>query len=402
MSAVRYFDELPHIIRYGMQDDQKQKSSMTFWRCGVGFEIEVDHEDVRGTLFSKTWLEYLKEPSHFDPPLEGKQGVNRWEDLCDCILTQCMPMLVDLAPSPSRWVTLNDYLHTPSYKLRMVTSDASKDAVPEIVNGPKDIPSYEHWPTAVANIKHLNRDAPLTNAEHLVDVNQGVNWRCPPEKVQVSDGRVFTFKACEKTSRYMGEGKGVALVNDSLDTINVYARLYKKTPLDIYIPRMEGIVVTQPSLDIKDSSPDADWSENPRSNYHSQQRTDGDLVAGILLTYLDNAKTLAEVLEPEGQKPTADQGEKWKKQVAEAIAFLHGQYITIGGRGGKHAWNYVNQYTVMISGNGSSTDTDAWLSLSAGCTSHEPEELDGVSDAQKKFDEEKAMDLQGLEQTFDF
>lgn len=401
MSTIRYLEEVPHIVRYGMQDDKKKESSMTFWRSGVGFEVEVAHEDVRGTPFSKKWLEYLKEPNHFDPPLGHNEWVRRWETLCDCILTQCMPMLVELAPSSRGWVTLNDYLHTPSYRLKMVTSDATKDAMSEIIDGPKDMPSYEHWPTAAANIKHLPIDAPRLHAKELNSPDQGLDWRCPPKKVQALDGRVFAFETCQKTAKYMDDDVGT-LVNTSMDIISVYSRLYKKTPDNTRISRMEGIVVTEPSLDIKDSSPSADYNEDPRANHQDQERTDEVLVAGILLAYLHNAKTLAEALKSEGKKPTTEQRDKWKKQIAESITFLHGLSITIGGHTGKNAWFYINQHTVMIAGDRGGKDSDAWLILGAGCTSHEPERLNGSSDAQARFDEERAMDLEGVEKTFDF
>ena len=193
-----------------------------------------------------------------------------------------------------------------------------------------------------------------------------------------------------------------ATVNNSIDTINVYSRLYKKAPENVHIPRMEGIVVTEPSIDIKDSSPRADWSEGPRAKHQNQRRHDETLVAGILLAYIKNSKTLAELLKPGSHKPTADQKEKWKKQIMKAVDFLHGQHITIGGRGGENAWHYINQHTVIIAANGSDTEDDAWLTLEAGCTSHEPGRLDGSSDAQTKFDAERAMDLEGVEKMFDF
>jgi hypothetical protein len=384
-----------------MENDKEEKSSMVFWRCGIGFEIEVSHDDVRGTSFSKKWLEHLKEPISFEPPLRPNQWVRRWECLCDCILTQCMPILGELAPSSTGWVTLDDYLHTPSYTLRMVTSAATKDAVPEIIEGPKDMPSYEHWPTAAANVELLPMDGPRLHAKDLIALDQGNDWRRPPEKVQAPDGRVLCFKACEKTAINVN-GDTETMANNSIDTINVYSRLYKKAPENVHIPRMEGIVVTEPSIDIKDSSPSAYWSKDPPAKHQNQRRHDETLVAGILLVCVNNSKTLAEHLKPGSHTPIADQKENWKKQIVKAVDFLDGQHITIGGRGGENAWHYINQHTVIIAANGSDTEDDAWLTLEAGCTLHEPGRLGGSSDAQTKFDVERAMDLEGVEKTFDF
>jgi hypothetical protein len=398
MSTIRYLEDVPHIVRYGMQDDKEEKGWIVFWRNGVGFKVEVSHVDVRGTPFSKTWLEYLKEPSSFQPPLEWKEWVHRWDSLCDCILNQCMPLLRELAPSSKGWVALDDYLHTPSYELKMVTDEATQDAVPQITEGPRDTPSYEHWPTAAANIEHLPTHAPRYQAKDLIVLDQAKNWRRPPKKVQAPDGQVYFFKPCEKTSKNFTLD---AITNDSIAIINVYSRLFTKTPNAIHIPRIEGIVVTDPSPDIQDSSPSVDWSEDPRSQYHNQQHHAEKLVAGILLTYLDNAPSLAKLLRPESASPTKDQKEKWKKQIVDAVEFLHGQNITIGGRSGINAWYFINQHTVRIAGHASDAEGDAWLTLEAGCTFHERRGRDGAN-ARPKFDEEQAMDLEGVEKTFDF
>ena len=399
MSAIRYFEDVPHVVRYGMQDDKEEKSWVLFWRNGVGFRIHTVHEDVRDTPFSKPWLEYLKEPNS---TIDGYKGwVQRWEALCDCIISQCLPLLKELAPSSRQWVTLDDYLHTPTYELKMVTDPATKDASPEITEGPTDKPAYENWPTAAANIKYLPEDARRYQAKDLVVLDQSKNWRCPPYKVQTGDGQIFFFMACEKTAKHMPEEK---MINGSIDTINVYSRLVKSAPSQVHIPRLAGIVVTEPGPDITDTSPSVDWKDEPEGKYHDQQHHDKELVAGILLTYITHSQSLYEVLKADGDKPTSDQTDKWKKQITEAADYLHGLHITDGGREGKagdgsDSWYYINQHVVRVAGRGKDTEGDAWLTLGAGCTYHELEGPEDV-EAQKRFDEEQAMDLKGITKTF--
>ena len=64
-------------------------------------------------FFFRMWLENIKEPSSFDSPLKPNEWLQIQEALCYCILSQCMPMLRELAPCSKEWVPLNDYLHTP-------------------------------------------------------------------------------------------------------------------------------------------------------------------------------------------------------------------------------------------------------------------------------------------------
>jgi hypothetical protein len=69
MSAIRYFDNVPHIVRYGSHDDKTEKSWIWFWRNGVRFQIFVDKENVQGTTFYEQWKPLLREHEQGEVPL---------------------------------------------------------------------------------------------------------------------------------------------------------------------------------------------------------------------------------------------------------------------------------------------------------------------------------------------
>jgi len=74
MSAIRYFDNVPHIVRYGMHDDKTDKCWIRFWRSGARFQISVDKEDVQGTPFYERWKPLLRERKH------GQMSMSEWAD----------------------------------------------------------------------------------------------------------------------------------------------------------------------------------------------------------------------------------------------------------------------------------------------------------------------------------
>jgi hypothetical protein len=56
MAALRYFDAISHIVRYGMHSDQDEKSYIWLYRCGVQFTIHADGQDFKdNTEFHSQW-----------------------------------------------------------------------------------------------------------------------------------------------------------------------------------------------------------------------------------------------------------------------------------------------------------------------------------------------------------
>jgi hypothetical protein len=69
MSAIRYLDDVPHIIRYGMHDDKTGNCWIFFWRNGVRFRIHVDKEDLQDTTFYEKLKPLLREHARGEMPL---------------------------------------------------------------------------------------------------------------------------------------------------------------------------------------------------------------------------------------------------------------------------------------------------------------------------------------------
>lgn len=402
MSTVRHLDGVPHIVRYGMESPEEEKSWVLFWRNGVGFRVHTEHDDVRDTPFAKVWLEYLKPYDMSDPSVRKGGWVDIWNEFCDLIIGQCMPLLKELAPDEKQWVTLEDYLHTPSYDLKLKKASESADIVPHIDGGPKDKPAYEYWPTAAANIKHLPQDAQRFDAKDLIVLDKEKDWRQPPGKVRSSDGQVFEFYPCQATSQYMPEK---TFSNESIDVVNAYSLLQGKVMAELNIKQLKGVVVTAPSKDIEDSSPSGCWKDEPESGYQDQKRTDDQLVGGVLLTFLPEHKSLLDLLKDENNKPTADQKEKWRSEIEEAVEHLHRCGITIGGpeqntENGQDAWYCINRHNVVIVGqeDGNGGVGSAWLTVPRVSVRGEDESQDGKA----KFERGREMDVKGIETTFDF
>lgn len=74
MSAIRYFDNVPHIVRYGMHDDKTEKCWIWFWRNGVRFHVSVDKEGVQHTPFYEQWKPLLRERE------QGQTTMSQWVD----------------------------------------------------------------------------------------------------------------------------------------------------------------------------------------------------------------------------------------------------------------------------------------------------------------------------------
>jgi hypothetical protein len=411
MSTIRFFDSTPHIVRYGMQNERESKSWMRFWRNAVGFRVSVSREDVNDTPFAAKWLELNKEGR---ASVEGmKNWVERWNALCDCILSQCMPVLQELAPPSRQWKTLEDHLRTPTYELKMVADKQTGDAVAKITSGPVEKPSYEHHLLPFSDFTSLPKGLPRYRAQDLVVLGQEKDWRHPPAKVQTLNGEMAYFMSCHKPSRDMSNGGKIS--NASLNQINAYFQLHSNLAdhVDGHIPKLLGIVVSGAAGEPE--GPDAEGNLSATTQPSGPEKKQQSLVAGVLLTYVSKAKSWA-VVEKHFADHTSSPGfqeckEKWKGQIASAVQVLHERGIAIGGRlNPDNPWFYINQYTVYIApieaeGGPDQLDranlqaADAWLMLTANCTTlptgDQPQEQD-----RQKFEELKAVDLKAVDKLF--
>jgi hypothetical protein len=200
MTALRYLDSIPHIVRYGMHSDQNEASYIWFYRCGVQFTIHADSKDFKDdTEFYSQWRPLIREyPSAEQSMIEFAE--NQWYPLCDLILSTAMPTLQRLAPGREYWATLRDYLHTPRYTLRLVASEDRDGIETRVEDGPVC------WETGAYGMVSVSRDTfslpgdlPTFQSSELrvLDMEKG-DWRRRPAKVSLADGRVFDFLACER------------------------------------------------------------------------------------------------------------------------------------------------------------------------------------------------------------
>ncbi|KIW84880.1 hypothetical protein Z517_00268 [Fonsecaea pedrosoi CBS 271.37] len=419
MSTVRFFDSIPHIVRYGMHDDKEPKSQTLFYRNGVCFRVHVSGEDVAGTPFEEKWLELIKKKDAHDD--EPKGWIRRWESLCDGVITPCLPLLDTLAPSSHKWTTLHDYLHTPTYKLRLVADEQAAHVVPKVAEGPKDRPSYEHNLIKFSEFSSFPEDVPRYPAEDLVVLGQEKNWRRPPHKVRVPGGDMAYFRPCNQPVRQASTGQ---ITNSSVDIINAYLRLHNAESTQsgeegsqgaakrINIPRLQGIVVSHAL-----SSPGEITTPPPQEEGLAKSSEEKEpLCAGILLNYVSGAKTLAEVMKMSSNQDhpfsLSSHAEKWRGQIATAVEHLHAHHITKGGRSDDlNPWFFINQHTVYLAnvnwdnisfGHTEAAgleDADAWLVLEGGCTVHPTTEREGETEVEK-FKQQQAMDWEAVEKVF--
>ncbi|ETI19842.1 hypothetical protein G647_08856 [Cladophialophora carrionii CBS 160.54] len=412
MSTIRFFDSIPHIVRYGMQNEREGKCWILFWRNAVCFRVSVSREDVNDTPFATKWLELNKEGA---PRVEGmKKWVERWNELCDCIISQCMPVLQELAPPTRQWKTLEDHLRTPAYELKMVADQETGDAVAKITSGPVEKPSYEHHLLPFSDFESMPEDLPRYRAQDLRVLGQEKDWRHPPAKVQTQDGEVLYFLSCNKPTRNARNGE---ISNASLNRINAYSILHSKLNDGVggHIPKLLGVVVSDAGGGLQHWRAQGHLSA---TNQSADAETGKELlVAGVLLTYVSKARRWAVV---EGmfadQKDSAEVlkcKEKWKRQIASTVQLLHGHGIAIGGRlDSDNPWSYINQHTVHIAPIESGEDTndvaglrstllaaDAWLMLQANCTTLPPADQQQEQD-KKNFEEQKTMDWKAVDKLF--
>ncbi|KAF2482239.1 hypothetical protein BDY17DRAFT_298182 [Neohortaea acidophila] len=244
MTYITIFD-VPHIVRYGMISEDKGQTRQTFWRNATGFTVDIARSDILGTPFEKQWSQWCVEPRTIQEQVNHFQ---RWHELCDAVIAHILPTLQELAPvdGERQWVTIQDYLDTPTYQLRLVKDDAVGDAVAKVIKGPTiDRETYEMQPHSFSTV-HCPPDLPRIAASQLVVLDHDKEWRAQPKKVRVSDtGEVVTFLAAEGESTSMPEN---VVTNRSMDKIHAVLKLHQVKE-DLNIPKPLAIVTCQRPTD---------------------------------------------------------------------------------------------------------------------------------------------------------
>jgi hypothetical protein len=293
MSTVRYFDA-PHIVRYGMLSAERGESWIKLWRNGVGFTIEIHQRDIKGTAFERQWFQKVQDQEQYTGSL-GNRLVDRWDDLCDLVLSQCLTLLQDLAPNGHEWKTIDDYLHTPSYKIHLFVNEAGDDVVPRVVDGPVDKCSYEFQPAPITEFA-VPPDVPSFSARDVIVLDKERDYRRPPYKVRLPDsGPVVFFLPCQVSARMVNTG---VVSNRSRKAIDFYLHVHQlqlsRTSSAARIPNLLGIVISDSGGTTRD-------------------------VAGILLEWLEG-ETL---MDSETHISARDKHAVWKSQLIQTVKALH-------------------------------------------------------------------------------
>ncbi|KXT18529.1 hypothetical protein AC579_2254 [Pseudocercospora musae] len=340
MSAIRYFDKIPHIVRSGMHDENGEKCSIHFWRCGVRFWVDVDGQDIKDTSFYEKWKPLIREEDY--KKVSFKETTEKqWHSLCDLIISTSMDLLRELAPEKEYWLTLDDYLHCPAYKLK-IKAIPGKDAVEiEVIEGSKLTGAYNMAPAPFEDCHPGSNDLPTFRSADLVVLDKDQDWRQPPHKVQTPDGKVYYFKACEQSAMHMPDKK---VVNHSLDAIAAHLSIYELM-LGQYLEPLQGVLtfqglVTCDCIDV--------------GKHEVQMGKAG--IAGILLPWIAKGKTLFELCrdaDEAGKSKILAKKDEWKLQAKAAVEGLHDRGVFLGGR---KDWAYLNYHTVMMD-----ADDRAWL-----------------------------------------
>jgi hypothetical protein len=199
MTALRHFDSIPHIVRYGSYGDKSKTSHLWLWRCGVQFTIHADGKDFQETDFYSRWRPLVREHPAAEQTMEDF-AQNQWYPLCDLILSTAMPALQRLAPDREYWATLQDYIHTPRYTLRLVASGDRAGIETRVEDGPVDCGTGAYGLTPVSrDMFSLMGDLQTFQSSELRVLGMDEHdWRRRPAKVCLGDGRVFEFLACER------------------------------------------------------------------------------------------------------------------------------------------------------------------------------------------------------------
>lgn len=349
MSTIRYFD-VPHVFRFGQRDDQTDHTWMRFYRAATCFEVTIDGPNIAGTPFEQEWARRAFAPT------SHTNFVQNWNDFCDCILTQILPTLQELAAAGLRsWTTLEDYIKTTTYKLSLhkaTTKTGNDDIQVKIDEGPTARPAFELHPELLSSLNFpLPNDLPHIPASVLKVLSQDKDLRQRPYKVQLPDFSLAYLIPTQGKIKSMPSG---TIGNPSLSTIATHLNLHNlftdpTTPHSHprHIPRPLAIVTT-PSAPPNPKSPDKPLSASedaPNAPNQSTLTIPAPRFAGLLLTYLHHARPLSDTALitdiTSFDDPTSTR-QSLHKSLLQTIRVLHAKDPPI-------IHGNINPHTVMIS-----------------------------------------------------
>lgn len=330
MSTIRYFDDTPHVVRYGMTDDDPAKCEMQFWRNGVHFLIKVDHSDVRGTDFEQKWLPFLKTSEAISP------HVGRWNGLCDLVISQSLGTLQELAPNRSHWNTIYDFLHADSYTLRL-SGTPEQDVSAQIVEGPTSTCAYD-MEVAAWETFTIPDGLPVYDSQVITCLDQDRDLKGEPEKFRLPDGKVAFFYPCKVWFQRAIGSVVEDVPNESHKAIASYLHVNSlqipNESVRASIPKVLGVV-----------------SDSGRSATDTQAEGE-KRVAGILLEWIDGFRLLNAGLKGNLHVTMSSETNqaRWRDQVVGTMSELR-------RRGVSGLDLEISPFSIMIDRN----DGHAWL-----------------------------------------
>ncbi|CRG87373.1 hypothetical protein PISL3812_04390 [Talaromyces islandicus] len=355
MSMIKYFDT-PHIVRFGMTNDDPATSETQFWRNGVHFLIQVDHADVRGTDFEQKWIPLLN-PEPMSARLE------RWGELCDLEISQSLALLQELAPNRPHWNTLYDYLHVDSYTLRL-SGSPGQDVSPHVVQGPTSTCAYE-METVAWETFTFPGDLPVYDSRVIISLDHEQNLKSPPQKTRLPDGKVAFFLPCQVLVRQL-VGSACIDENESHQSIASYLLIHSlQIPHDssrASVPKVLGIV-----------------SDSGHSATNTQAEGEKQ-VAGILLEWIDGFYLLNAGSKENRHVAMGSETNqaRWREQIMGIVRELHRRGVSALGL-------EISPFSVMIDRN----DGHAWLTGFVDCKvseDHNVSEPESESEAKQVRD----------------
>ncbi|KAK4580302.1 hypothetical protein LTR86_000505 [Recurvomyces mirabilis] len=354
MPTVRYLEDVAHVVLSGKLDGEAKTSFITLLRNGKRFHITVHAEDVQDSPFEKDWKAIVKES---DQDMAPAVAWSRWDRQCDLMINQSMTTLKRLAPTQPHWETLHDYLHIPSYNVKLALGPESDVVEGQVLDGPVDEPGYNFQPIHVDSMKASSECLPLHKAEDLVVIDADKDLAMKPCKVRAPDGQTQHFLGFVTSGKSADTGEEE---NSSFTAINAYLQLHELNThqSDTYpsgVPAVLGVV------------------------------TDGSLIAGLLLTYIGNGKPFASILDGISTvQQLTEVGSKvagWRSRTVSITSTLHDQKFAgtddLTGCG-------ISEWNLLVD-----PDNKLWLPLTSGLAKKE----EHLSDFQAGVDlDDKAVD----------
>ncbi|KAK1822998.1 hypothetical protein LTR12_002524 [Friedmanniomyces endolithicus] len=256
------------------------------------YRTGVDGRDVDHTEFHQRWHQLVDDNS-----LQNLSRFDKWFRLCELILNECQDLLEELAPAESEWKTLRDVLHCPTYTLKLSKTGTDMRVAAHLVAGPVDKPAYDIVPVHVSDMNSFAKGLPVCGSESVLP---GSWLGHSPGSVQGPDGRSYTLVLCEH--RALDAQRGEADM-PSWDRIRACVHL-ANLGVDTYsIPLLSSLV------------------------------TDGGLVAGVLIDYIDSGSSVQGLVEAavsaEQLLLLEHKLALWRDRVTLTITTLHEHGITL-------------------------------------------------------------------------